>query len=111
MAELFADFEINRAPRWPLLVRLLGGSIALHAILIACAIYVAPVRDALNIAGTLSRVRYVDEEYQKTQIGERAEIIEFPHERFTYPEGYFSKEVAQPTPEATIIAQASAPPP
>jgi hypothetical protein len=100
VTELFENIEINREPRWPILSKLAAGSLLLHAALIASAIYVPSVRNALNIAYMFSDVQYVDEAYTKTVVGERAQIIDLAKEKFTYPEGYFS------TGEAQIIAQA-----
>jgi hypothetical protein len=120
MAQLFSNFEINRTPRWPMLARILVGSIALHAIVVAASFYVPAVRDTLNLARIFSEARYVDADYQKTMIGERAEIIEFPHDRFQYPEGYFqmnTNAAATLTPEQqalasqTFIVSAYVPPP
>lgn len=108
MTELFENFEINREPRWPILARLAAGSLFLHTLLIASAIYVPGVRNALNIAYMFSDVQYVDEAYTKTEVGERAQIIDLAKEKFTYPEGYFSTGATQPDPLAPqIIAQAA----
>jgi hypothetical protein len=103
--ELFEHFEVERVPRWPLLVRLLGGSIILHAVLLACAFYVPAVRNALNLASIFSGTGYVDQAYRKTSIGDRAQIINLP--KFQYPEGYFYKGPPPPDPNVPqIIVQA-----
>src|SRR5260370_30921735 len=47
---LFEHFEVNHAPFWPVISRLLVGSIILHAVLAAGIILIPPVRDALSIA-------------------------------------------------------------
>ncbi len=88
MPELFEHFEVERVSRWPMLSRLLGVSIVVHIIMLACALYVPAVRNALNIASMFSDSDYVDKAYNKTQIGERAEILNLP--KFQYPEGYFA---------------------
>src|SRR5215210_420381 len=90
MAELFENFEINREPRWPILARLAAASLVLHAVLVASAVYVPGVRSALNIAYLFSDARYVDQDYNRTMVGERAQVIDLAHEKFQYPEGYFS---------------------
>jgi hypothetical protein len=90
MAELFAKFEVNKTPWWPRVAHLVGGSCALHLVLTACVLYIPGLRSAFNLAGAFQGVGYVSEDYQKTVIGERAQIIEFPQERFRYPEGYFN---------------------
>ncbi len=90
MSELFDKFELDRRSRWPMMMRLLGGSIVLHIAMLACALYVPAVRDALNIASTFSGNDFVDREYRKTQLQDRAQILNLP--KFQYPEGYFYKE-------------------
>jgi hypothetical protein len=107
VTELFENFEINREPRWPILARLAAASLLLHAALVASAIYVPGVRSALNIAYLFSDARYVDQDYNRTVVGERAQVIDLAHEKFQYPEGYFSASAPQPDPLAPqIIAQA-----
>ncbi|HYE64688.1 MAG TPA: hypothetical protein VD966_03840 [Pyrinomonadaceae bacterium] len=110
MAELFANFEINNSPRWPRLARLVGGSLVFHILFLACALYVPAVRDALNVASVFSDAQYVDKDYEKTIIGERAQVIDLASERFQYPEGYFSK-ISASTPDAQIIEVAANTPP
>jgi hypothetical protein len=107
MTELFEKFEIDRRSRWPMMTRLLGGSIVLHFILLLCVLYVPSVRNALNLATMFSDTSYVDRAYSKTQIGDRAEILNLP--KFQYPEGYFAPATPAPDPMAAQIV-ASAPP-
>lgn len=110
LPELFEFYEVERVPRWPLVSRLIGVSIGLHIIMLACAFYVPAVRNALNLASVFSDAGYVDKDYQKTQIADRAEIINLP--KFQYPEGYFqpaSMMMPAPDPFAPQII-ASAPP-
>jgi hypothetical protein len=114
MAELFAKFEVNKTPWWPRVAHLVGGSCALHLVLTACVLYIPGLRSAFNLAGAFQGVGYVSEDYQKTIIGERAQIIEFPHERFQYPEGYFSNGEQQAFVDpngAPVIVQQYTPPP
>ena len=92
MAELFGNFELNREPRWPILLRLVVASLALHATALACVMYVPTVRDAFNIAALLSNTGYVDKPYLKTEIGEDVQMISLASEKFHYPEGYFALE-------------------
>jgi hypothetical protein len=97
-----------------MLARLIAGSIVLHAMFIAAAVYVPGVRSALNIASMFSGADYVDEDYTKTSIGDRATMVELSHERFQYPEGYFSTASSEPDMfGAQIIEEANAftPPP
>lgn len=73
-----------------MLSRLAIGSLVLHAALVASAIYVPGVRSALNIAYMFSDAEYVDEDYNRTAVGERAQVIDLAQEKFQYPEGYFA---------------------
>jgi hypothetical protein len=107
MPELFEQVELDHRSRWPMMTRLLGGSIVLHFILLLCVLYVPSVRNALNLASMFSDTSYVDRAYSKTQIGDRAEILNLP--KFQYPEGYFAPTTPVPDPMAAQIV-ASAPP-
>jgi hypothetical protein len=118
MTEIFANFEVNKSPWWPRMARLLGGSFALHLILASLALYIPAVRSMLNLAGEFGGVNYVDADYRRTQIGERATIIELSQEKFQYPEGYFMigkspEEIAalQAQQEQAFMGNAYVPPP
>src|SRR5215813_9598806 len=111
--ELFANFEIGREPRWPMLLRLLVGSVILHSAIAATVMYVPTVRDAFNIAALAGKAGYVDKAYSKTAIGEGVEILDLG--KFHYPEGYFALEAIGTQPQRTsdpfapkIISQAAA---
>ncbi|HYG78899.1 MAG TPA: hypothetical protein VD861_00845 [Pyrinomonadaceae bacterium] len=107
MAELFENFEVNRAPRWPRLARLTGASAMLHALFFAAILYVPILRDAFHIADRFSDVEYVDEEYERIKI--KDVVMLGQGERLQYPPGYFDDQVpgpeavAQPTPEPTPV--------
>ena len=89
---LFADFELNREPRWPLLARLCAGSLVLHIILIATLSYVPTVRSMIALVTMFAGADYVSEDYERVAVGERAQIINIadPNGLFQYPPGYFS---------------------
>jgi hypothetical protein len=112
MAELFADFEINRQPRWPLISRLLGGSFVAHVLVAVCVLYIPGIRAAFNIASLLAGTSFVDRPYERTEISDEVQLVELASEKFHYPEGYFALESqwsATPTPApsaAQILAQA-----
>lgn len=92
MAELFSNSEVNREPRWPLLVKLLGGSLVLHTAVLASMIYVPGVRDTFNLAALMAGTSYVDKAYSKTEIGEDVQMLELPTAKFHYPAGYFATD-------------------
>jgi hypothetical protein len=60
MAELFASFEVNREPRWPVISKLLAGSLAVHLLALAGVVFVPGVRDAFNLASLITVPRFVD---------------------------------------------------
>jgi hypothetical protein len=103
MSELFADSQINRDPRWPILLRLIAASLILHAALLASLVYVPGLREAFNIAGLLANTGYVDRAYLRTEVGEDVQMLTLAHDKFRYPPGYFATEeqlkaLAVPTP-------------
>lgn len=112
MAELFQDFEINRRPWWERVWRILAGSLVVHAVFIASVLFVPGVREAVNIASIFSKAKYVDKDYDKTVIGERAVLIN-PN-AFEYPPGYFlspAEQQAQLAPQIIETAKPAPPPP
>ena len=110
MAELFANFEINRTPRWPRLARLLAASFVVHLILVAAAIYVPTVRRALHLASMFSNADYVYEDYATSEIRERAQIINLAGKLY-YPPGYFSTDKAAPERIAEVRPRPTPAPP
>ena len=100
MSELFANFEINDEARWPVVLRLIGASFAVHVLALACLMYVPAFRDAFNLASMLSDVSFVDKDYKATEIGEDVQFVELGGEKFHYPEGYFAPEGQIFPPEA-----------
>jgi hypothetical protein len=90
MAELFANFEVNREPRWPVISKLSAGSLALHVLTAACVIFVPGIRDAFNLATLISDTKFVDKPYERTEIGDDVQFVELASEKFHYPEGYFA---------------------
>ncbi|MFN2491899.1 MAG: hypothetical protein ABR501_03330 [Pyrinomonadaceae bacterium] len=109
MAELFANFEVNREARWPLVLKLLGGSIALHLMAVACVLYIPGLRDAFNIATLIADTRFVDKPYVRTEIEDEVQIVELSREKFHYPAGYFAPE-GQADQLAAALPPASFPP-
>jgi hypothetical protein len=91
MSELFEKFEVNRDPRWPVLTKLIGASLAVHLVLLWMVIYIPAVRDTLNIAALIASTKFVDKDYEATQIGDDVRLVQL-NEKFRYPEGYFALE-------------------
>lgn len=92
MAELFANFEVNREPRWPVISKLLAGSLAFHVLAAAFVIFVPGVRAAFNLASLITDTRFVDKPYERTEIGDDVQWVELASNKFHYPEGYFALE-------------------
>ena len=90
MAELFEKFEVNRDPRWQVISKLVGASLILHLGFLWAVIYVPALRDTVNIAALIASTKFVDKDYQATQIGDDILIVQL--EKFHYPEGYFALE-------------------
>lgn len=116
MAELFADIDLDRrAPRGRQMLRTLGGSLALHAVFVLSLIYVPAVRDTFQLASALSGLRVVDEAYTRTDVRERATIINV-HDKLYYPAGYFeqagvSSPLAPPVNDVKLVAEYKPPKP
>lgn len=103
MSELFADSQINREPRWPILSKLTGASLVLHTALLASLVYVPGLRDAFNIAALVAQTGYSDRDYTKTEVGDEVQMLTLAGDKFRYPPGYFATEeqlraLAAPTP-------------
>ena len=92
MAELFAKFEVNQEPRWPIISKLLAGSLAFHALMITCVLFIPGVRDAFNLASLISNTKFVDKPYERTEIADEVQMVELASNKFHYPEGYFAPE-------------------
>ncbi|MGI9067445.1 MAG: hypothetical protein ACR2HX_13725 [Pyrinomonadaceae bacterium] len=90
MAELFANFEVNRDSRWELVLWMVEGSLALHLVLVICILYIPGLRDAFNIAILFSDTSFVDKPYEKTEIGDDVQIVELTTNKFRYPDGYWA---------------------
>ena len=104
---LFDHYEVNREPFWPQLSWLLGGSAVWHIVLIIMVVMIPPVRDAFHITALFSGAGFVDRPYNRTEIGDDVDIIDFTTEKFHYPEGYFAtdQQGLPPLPPAPIPAQ------
>jgi len=84
------------------MLRTLGASLVAHALFLAAIIYVPAVRDTFRLASTLSGIQFVEEDYTKTAVGERATIINLADNKLYYPAGYFS-QTALPSPDAPQV--------
>jgi hypothetical protein len=88
MSELFEKFEVNREPRWHVLTKLVGASLVLHLVFVWMVIYVPAFRDTLNIAALIASTKFVEKDYEATQIGD-VQMVQLS-DKFHYPEGYFA---------------------
>ena len=105
MSELFSNFEVNKEARWPIISKLLGGSLVLHLLLLSSVIYIPGVRSAFNLASLIADTGFVDRAYERTQIGDDVQLVEIAREKFRYPDGYFATE------GQTAVVPPLAPPP
>ncbi len=90
MAELFTNFEVNREPRWPIVLWLVEASFAAHLLVLICVLYIPGVRDAFNIATLIGDTSFVDKPYEKTEIGDEVQLVELSSNKFHYPDGYWA---------------------
>jgi hypothetical protein len=116
--ELFEKFEVNREPRWQVLMKLAGASLVLHLVFVWMVIYVPAFRDTLNIAAIIASTKFVDRDYEATHIRDDVQLVQLS-DKFRYPDGYFAFESQlaagqvpgqTPTPDPfapRIISQAS----
>ena len=116
MSEIFhTHHEMARDEHeWgPPLLRLLGGSVIAHALLIAALLYVPALRDAFMVANALTGFGFVSEDYQKTRVEyERATIINLAAQQLYYPSGYLQDQTALPQPDdPQFVASYNPPPP
>ena len=114
MSELFANFEVNRQARWPIVLKLLAGSLVMHVGLAACVLYVPGLRTAFNLASLIAETRFVDKAYEKTLIGDDVQLVELASNKFRYPDGYFAPEGQMPVelppaPAPSFVTQAQPP--
>jgi hypothetical protein len=118
MAELFQKVDVDRVPRWPLLSRLFALSVVLHGLFLVVVMYVPQARSLFLVAGQLSGIEFVSEEYDRSLVGQRATIInlnEGPYEKLYYPSDYFGAP-ADPaammmSPDDPMLVAQAAPPP
>ena len=111
MPELFENIEVNRDSWWPKLLKLLGGSVGLHLLLLIALVYVPGLRDAFNIAVLVADSTFVDKDYEQTVIGEDIQMVEIAGDKFRYPDGYWAAEgqpvdMPSPVPDVPFVAQA-----
>jgi len=112
MSELFAHFEVNQEPRWPIISKLLAGSLVMHLLFMAGVLFIPGVRNAFNLASLIADTKFVDKAYERTEIGDDIQLVELTSEKFHYPEGYFALESQTgvvPPPAPQFIAQAQPP--
>ena len=95
--------------------RLVGLSLVVHGLFLVAVVYVPTLRSMLYVASNVSGIKFVNEDYDPTLIGQRATVVRLePHEKLYYPPDYFgAPEVAETTQfDPMLVAQsAPAPPP
>jgi len=115
MSEIFhTHHEMARDEQeWgPPLLRLLGGSVIVHVLMLGAILYVPALRDAFMVANALAGFGFVSEDYEKTRVEyERATIINLAAQQLYYPSGYLQDQTALPPPDAPQFVATYNPPP
>jgi hypothetical protein len=70
------------------MLKLTGGSVVLHVLVLFAVLYVPGIRDALNVASMFSDMKMVDRDYKKSVIRDDVVMLDM-REKFEYPPGYF----------------------
>lgn len=93
--------------------RLVALSLVVHGLFLVAVVYVPTLRSMLYVASNVSGIKFVNEDYDSTLIGQRATIVKFePHEKLYYPPDYFgAPEVAETTQLDVMVVQQAVPPP
>jgi hypothetical protein len=102
--KLGRDEEARTGP----LLRLIGGSVIAHAVFLAAVVYVPAVRDTFALANTLSAFQVVSEDYKKTEVHERATIINLAAQQLYYP---YDLQNPPASPDDPQFVESVAPPP
>jgi len=106
MAEIFhSHARLNRETRLPRMLRTLGASLVAHALFLAAVIYVPAVRDTFRLASTLTGIQFVEEDYTKTAVGQRATMINLADNKLYYPAGYFSQTTLPSPTDPQLVAE------
>src|SRR5215212_7586007 len=113
MSELFDRFEVNRAPRWPLMSRLVALSLVLHGLFLVAVVYVPTLRSMLFVASNVSGIKFVSEDYDPTLIGQRATIVKLKtYEKLYYlPDSFGAPAVDEITQFAPLLVRLTLPKP
>jgi len=89
-------------------LRLVVGSVIAHALFFAAVVYVPAVRDTVALANTLSAFQVVSEDYRKTEVQERAVIINLAAQQLYYP---YDLQNPPGSPDDAVLVETVAPTP
>lgn len=95
------------------MTRLLALSVVAHGLFLVAVVYVPTLRSLLYVAGNMSGLKFVSEDYDRSLIGQRATVVQLsPREKLYYPPDYFgAPAVAETTQLDPVFVQQVAPPP
>lgn len=119
--QLFANYELDNSKWLAIIYKFLGGSLAVHLVLVLSAIYIPAVRDAFYVALLFSDaagMKTVSRDYTLDDINDTATVLNLANpDRFRYPEGYFNNGESFQDPtilalngDATLNGATTAPP-
>lgn len=106
--QLFAHYELDNSRWQAIILKFLGGSLAVHLVLLLSAVYIPAVRDAFYVAMLFSdsSLKTVSRDYTLEEIGDDVTIVNLADpSRFRYPEGYFNTgEYVENPLDPTVLA-------
>jgi hypothetical protein len=93
--------------------RLVALSIVAHGLFLVAVIYVPTLRSLLHVAGSVSGIEFVSEDYDRSLVGQRATVIKLePYEKLYYPADYFGPPPgAEMSPNDPMLMAPAPPPP
>lgn len=90
MAELFARYEVNRQSWWPIISKVLVGSLAFHLVFALAMKFVPVARSIFGVSRSAADIGIIDAEYERTRVNDQVIMLTLRNGRFQYPEGFFA---------------------
>lgn len=113
MAELFARYEVNRESWWPVVSKVLVGSLAFHLVFGLAMNFVPVARSIFGVSRSAADMEFVDADYERTRVNDQVTMLTLKSGRFQYPEGFFAPPDASQAGGSPLVLPiiTSSPPP